>query len=76
MIIHQSLRHHKLVYNGGFSNFELPSLVRNVSYMAQILRGLSYEVSSASITKFGTIESFILNLNIPPLYTSRLVAML
>ena len=31
-IIYQSLLNHKLVYNGGFSNFELPLLVRNSTY--------------------------------------------
>ena len=42
--IHQSLPSHKLVYNGGFSNFELPLLVRTSAYVAQILCGLSYKV--------------------------------
>ena len=32
--IHQSSLSHKLVYNGGFSNFSLPSLVRNSTYVA------------------------------------------
>ena len=44
--------------------------------MAQILCGLSYKVRSTFMTKFGTTELFILILDIPPLYTSRLVAML
>ena len=34
----------KMVYNGGFSNFELPLLDRNFTYVAQILCGLSYKV--------------------------------
>ena len=67
---------HKLVYNGGFSNFELPLLVQNSTYVTQILCRLSYKVWSTFITKFATIELFILILDIPPLYTSRLVAML
>ena len=32
--IQQSLRSYKLVKNGGFSNFELPLLVRNSTYVA------------------------------------------
>ena len=35
--IHQSLLNYKLVYNGGFSDFELPSLVRDSTYVAQNL---------------------------------------
>ena len=31
---HQSLLSHKPVYNGGFSNFELPLLVKTSTYMA------------------------------------------
>ena len=51
---------HKIVYNGIFSNFELPLLVRNSTYVAQILCNPSYKVWSIFITKFETIESFIL----------------
>ena len=36
---------HELVYNSGFSNFELPLLIQNsIYYVAQILSGLSYTV--------------------------------
>ena len=42
--IHQSLLRHKLMYNGGYSNFELSLLVRNSTYVAQVLYGLSYKV--------------------------------
>ena len=58
----QSLPGHKLVYiyNGGFSNFELPLLVPNSTNVAQILCDLSYKVWSTLITKFGTIELFSL----------------
>ena len=42
--IHQSLLSHKLLYNGGFLNFELPLLVRNLTHVAQIFCGLSYKV--------------------------------
>ena len=63
--IHQSLLSHRLVYNGGISNFELPSLVRNSTYVAQTLCGLSYKVWSPIITKFGTTELFNLILDIP-----------
>ena len=38
--IHQSLLSHKLVYNGGFSDFELPLLVWNSTNVAQIFCGL------------------------------------
>ena len=34
----------KLVYNGEFSNNELSLLVRNSTFVAQILCGLSYKV--------------------------------
>ena len=44
LCIHQSLQSYKLVHNGGFSNFELPLLVRKSKYLAQILCGLSYRV--------------------------------
>ena len=44
----------------GFSNFELLLLVRNSSYEAQILRGISYNVVSTFITKFETTGLFIL----------------
>ena len=64
------------MYNGEFSNFELLLLVRNSTYVAQILCGFSYKVWSTFTTKFGTTELFILILDIPPLYTSRLVDML
>ena len=75
--VHQSLLSHKLVYNGGFSNFELTLLVRNSTYVAQILCAPSYKVWSTFTTKFGITELFILILNIyPPLYISCLVAML
>ena len=46
------------------SNFELPLLVQNSTYVAQIWCGLSYKVWSTFITKFGTTELFILILNI------------
>ena len=62
--IHQSLLWHKLVYNGGCSNFALLLLVQNSTYVAQTLHGLSYEVWSTFITKFGTIESSVLILDI------------
>ena len=68
--IHQSLLRHKLVYNGGFSNFELLLLVQNSTCVAQILHGLSYEVRPTFITKFGTTELLILIFNISPLYTT------
>ena len=43
--IHQSLPSHKMLYNvSRFSNFELPLLVRNSTYVAHILCGLSYNV--------------------------------
>ena len=42
--IYQSLPSHKLVYNGGFPNFELSLLVWNSTYVAEILCGLSYKV--------------------------------
>ena len=74
--IHQSLPRHKLVYNGGFSNFELLLLVQNSIYVAQILHGLSYMVSYTFRTKSGTIKLSILILDMSSLYTSRLVAML
>ena len=32
--IHQSLLSHRLMYNGGFSNFEMPLIVRNSTYVA------------------------------------------
>ena len=54
MFIHQSLLSHRLVYNGGFSNFELPLLVRNSIYVTLILCGLGYKVWSTFITKFRT----------------------
>ena len=65
-LIHQSLLSHKLVYNGGFSNFELPLLVPNSTYVAQILCGLyiSYKAGSTFVTKFGTIELSILTLDV------------
>ena len=42
--IHQSLPSHKLVFYGGFPNFELLLLVRNSTYVAQILCDLSYKL--------------------------------
>ena len=51
--------------NGGFSNFEVPLLGRNSTYVAQILCGLSYKVWPTFITKFGTIDLFIIILDIP-----------
>ena len=62
--IHQSLLSHKLVYNGEFSKSELPLFVRNSTYVAQILSFLSYNVRSTLKTKFGTIELFLLILDI------------
>ena len=73
-VMHQSLPSLRLVYNGGFSNFELPLVRRNSTYMARILCDLSYKVWSTFIPKFGSLELFILILDI--LYSSRLVAML
>ena len=64
------------MYNGGFSNLELPLLLRNSNYVAKILCDLSYKVWSTFIIKFGTIDLFILILDMPPLYTSCLVAIL
>ena len=55
---------HTLVYNGGFSNFELPLLVRHSTHASQILCGLSYKVWSFFITKCGTTDLFILILDI------------
>ena len=55
--MHQSLLSHKVVYNGGFSNFELPLLVQNSIYVAQILCSLSYNFK---MIKFGTIKLFFL----------------
>ena len=46
------------------SNFELLLLIRNSTYAAQILRGFSYNVWSIFVPKFGTIELFILILDI------------
>ena len=54
--IHQCLLRHKLASNDGFSNFKLLVLIQNSSYVVQILHGISYEVWSIFITKFGTIE--------------------
>ena len=48
-----------------FSNFELPLLLRNSTYVVQILCRLSYEVWSTFITKFAIIELFIVILDIP-----------
>ena len=42
--IHQSLLSHKLVFYGGFSKVRLPLLIRNSTYVAQILCDLSYKV--------------------------------
>ena len=43
--MHQSLLSHKLVYNGGFSDFGLLLvLIRNSTYVAQTLCGISYKV--------------------------------
>ena len=55
------------------SNFELPLLNWNSSYVAQILCGLSYKVWPTFITKLGTICLLDTSLT---LYTSCLVAML
>ena len=44
LAIHKSLLSHRLVYNGGFSNFKLPLLVQNSAYVAQHLCGLRYKV--------------------------------
>ena len=53
--IHQSSLSDKLVFNDGFSNFELPLLVRNSTYVVPILCGHINEVISTFITKFETI---------------------
>ena len=60
---------YKLVYNGRFSDFELPLLIRNSitqshTEFTQILHCLSYKLQSTFITKFGTIELFVLILDI------------
>ena len=49
--IHQSLRSYNLVYNGRFSNFGLPLLVRNSTYVVQVFCDLSYKVWSTVIAK-------------------------
>ena len=59
------------MYNGGFSNVELPVLVRNSTYVAQILCGLSHKVSTF-ITKLGITGYLSLFWIYPPLYTSRI----
>ena len=65
------------MFNGGFSDLELLLLVRNSTYVDQVLCCLGYKVWSTFITKFGTIELFIFILDIsPPLYTCCLNAML
>ena len=46
------------------SNFELPLLVQNSTYVAQSLRDVSYKVWSTFIAKFGTIQLDILSLDI------------
>ena len=43
-VIHQSLLSHKLVYNGGFSNFKLSLLVSKRTYVVQHVCRLSYKV--------------------------------
>ena len=48
----QSLPSHKLVYNDGFSNFELPLLVQNSTCAAQILCGLT-----VCLLEFGRVSS-------------------
>ena len=45
-------------------NFELLLLTQNSTYVAQSLHGLSYEVWSTFITKYGTTESSIIILDV------------
>ena len=61
-----------------FSNFKLLMLVRNSTYVPQILCGLSYNQDMIYFRNkiWNRTELLILILDIPPLYTSCLVAML
>ena len=60
----KSFPHHKLVYNEGFNNFELPLIVENSVDMAQLLQGLSCKIGSTFLPTFEAVEVFILILNI------------
>ena len=63
----------KLVYIGRFKTFNHWYSLKNI---VKILPGLSYKVSFIFSPKVPQFDTFISTLEIPPLYTKQLVAML